>query len=233
MGGDGRAWGCRAWRTVLVAAGAWALAMELGWGEGVYNPLAWHYFTDISNMAGVLYFACALAWRGGACGAPAPRVKHAVTMALAVTFLVAHGMLTAVLWAQGWPPDVAALGVGPVEAARLLVLHYVVPLMALGDWALFEQKGRMGAFEPLGWVVAPLLFLAYVFFCTEVLGVPMGGGLITSGRFPYPFLDVDALGIGPVALICLALLVAFVALGHAWRLLDGRLARRTAGKAPL
>lgn len=107
-------------------------------------------------------------------------------------------------------------------SADLLALHSIVPLGSVLDWLLRDEKGAVGAAEPLEWTVFPLAYFAYTLFSVNVLGVRMGG---VKSRYPYPFIDVDKLGVKRVASTVAALLAAFVTLGYGFVGIDSLLAR--------
>jgi hypothetical protein len=62
-------------------------------------------------------------------------------------------------------------------------------------------------------------------------GVRMGGSLLDS-RFPYAFIDIDALGVGQVAITVVVLVVAFVVLGYVFFGVDTLLARLASRRGP-
>ena len=111
---------------------------------------------------------------------------------------------------------------GLVELTRAgafadLLVHTVVPLLAVLGWLLFGPRGRT-SWRVVGLsVVFPLLWLAF----TLVRG-PLVGGF-----WPYPFVDVDELGWGQVLLTCAGLAVLFVALAAGAHGLDRLLLRRS------
>ena len=81
------------------------------------------------------------------------------------------------------------------------VLHYVMPVVVLLDWVgdrprppLPSRRALLVLGYPVAWVVYSLVRGAIV------------------GWYPYPFLDVDALGYAEVLLTCAVLAVAMVAL---------------------
>ncbi|WP_322152797.1 Pr6Pr family membrane protein [Paratractidigestivibacter sp.] len=178
----------------------------------------WYFFTHISNIAVVayLYVAGIAAIRDPAHASrpPAPRVEHALILAITVTCLVAHFMLNG----GGVFSDGAF-------HPQMLVMHYVVPVGMVASWLLFDEKGSMDWKEPPSWALFPLAYVAYIFVAVLGLGVTVGESSLGSGRWPYPFLDVDALGALTVALIIVALLVFFVAFGYLYVAIDHALAR--------
>lgn len=101
------------------------------------------------------------------------------------------------------------------EAVADRLLHAVTPVAVPLWWLAFVPKGLLGRRDPLLWSAYPLLYCAYA--------LARGGG---DGIYPYPFLDVDALGPVRVALNALGIGAGFLAAGFALVALDGRLAAR-------
>jgi len=163
------------------------------------------YFTILSNIG--VAAVCLARLRGRSDGMAAPAPSAAVALYIGITGLV-YVLVLRTLWhpqgAQWW----ADTG-----------LHYAVPVLYLLGW-LTGPHGRL-RWRQLG---AALLFPA----------VYLGWALLVgrwSGQYPYPFLDLAALGAATVARNALVVGLAFVALGALlWRL-DARLGARKAASA--
>jgi hypothetical protein len=103
---------------------------------------------------------------------------------------------------------------GAEEVANQL-FHTVSPALALLGWVLFGPRGLVDR-RVVGLALAyPLLWLV----CTLVRGALIGW-------YPYPFVDVDALGYPRVALNCLLVTLLFLVLAAAARGADRLLDRR-------
>ncbi|NIH86759.1 Pr6Pr family membrane protein [Amycolatopsis granulosa] len=123
-------------------------------------------------------------------------------LAIAVTGIVFHLALAGLQDLSGW-----------AWVADFL-LHTASPLLGVLGWLLF---GPRGAVTPriIGWsVVYPIAWLAF----TLVRGA-------IDGFYPYPFIDVTALGYPRVAVNCLVIAALFLALATGAMLLDRLLAR--------
>lgn len=81
-------------------------------------------------------------------------------------------------------------------------MHYAVPLLCLVHWWFAVPPARMVWHAPLAWATWPLAYLVYALL--------RGLGL---GSYPYPFIDVTALGYGQTLLNSAGLLVVFLVLG--------------------
>ena len=96
------------------------------------------------------------------------------------------------------------------------MLHMVVPAVALAGWILFGPRGR-AAWSDLGLFLAvPVGWLAYTLVRGEIVE-----------WYPYPFIDVNEHGYGPVLLACLGVAALAVAVLAAVIRLDRALVRRT------
>ncbi|MBP3884108.1 MAG: Pr6Pr family membrane protein, partial [Olsenella sp.] len=184
-----------------------------------------HMFTNVSNLFAWGYFACATVWLvrhrdDDEAVTFAPVAKYTATMSLLVTMLIAHFMLFDAMFQNGR------------LVMHLVVLHYVVPIMVLLDWVLFDEKGKMPAWGPVSWLSLAAAYLAFTMVAVGVFGMNMGGGTTADvTRYPYTFLDPALSGAGGVAVFCAAMLVAFLALGYALFGIDRLLARRAWAQA--
>ncbi len=109
---------------------------------------------------------------------------------------------------------------------HLVLLHYLVPIMTLLDWLLFDPKGRMPAWGPFTWISLAVGYLAFVQVGVGVFGLYMGGGNTADiSRYPYTFLDPTIAGAGGVAGFSAAMVAAFIVLGFILYAIDRALGR--------
>jgi hypothetical protein len=94
------------------------------------------------------------------------------------------------------------------------LLHDIMPLLFLGYWWLFVEKGRLRLKHLLLWMLYPLLYFGYVLFRGDMYG-----------DYVYPFIDIGTLGFVVALKNALGVLAGFVAVGLIIVLLDKRLAR--------
>ncbi|GJF02298.1 hypothetical protein PSD17_12620 [Pseudonocardia sp. D17] len=175
-------------------------------GERLANLLA--YFTILSNVLVGLTFGI-LAVRAEA-SSRLLRVLHLdAVLGITVTGIVYNLVLA--------PLD------DPTGAAWLanLLLHMVVPAMAVLGWLLFGPRGAVDTPTVLLSTIYPLAWLAFTL---------TRGALVDWSPFPawypYPFVDVGALGYARVALNCVVIAVLFLGLAFGARALDRFLVRR-------
>lgn len=203
-------------KSIIVVVGCIALVSQLGLFAGAFRPRFFYFFTNLSNVVAIAYLIGAMAHlvrsKSNQSDTWAPPFKYAAMMSVTVTCLVAYFLLGGGL-------------IGPEGgfSPALLVLHFIVPIGSVLDWLLFDEKGHMSLAGPFTWIAFPLIYFVYVLFMVNVLGISMNG--FGDGRYPYPFIDIDILGAGTVALTSVALAVAFVALGYIYVGIDRLLAQ--------
>lgn len=226
-GGRARARVALVYRCAFVLVSALGLAANLGLLHGQFLPSQLNYYTVLSNLLCLVYFAVdlPLSWRN-AWGAPdpertttLPRVKGAVVMAITVTFLVFNVALAPTYIVD---PDY------DFYTLSNLVLHYVAPVAVVLDWLVFDRKGVLRWADPLIWLAIPAAFLLYT-----MLHAPFIGPIFEPehSRYPYPFLDVDALG-ARVAVNAALVGVCFAVVGYAVVGVD-RLGARLGRRGPV
>ncbi len=186
-------------QTVLVVTGASVLA------ETAVPPLATRlgrlvsYFTIQSNLL-VAVTAVQLArdpLRDGRWWRP---VRFAGMVGITVTGLVHFVLLRPLLDLEG------------SNALADVLLHLVVPLLAVGGWLLAGPRPRWSWKDAAVALLWPLLWLVW----TVAVGA-------LSGWVPYPFLDVETEGAAAVAVTCVGVTVLFVVLLAVLLALDRRL----------
>ena len=93
-----------------------------------------------------------------------------------------------------------------------LLLHVVVPVLALSDWVLVGQGGaRVSWWQPVAWLAFPAAYLALALLVLNDAG----------RRAPYFFLDPDSVGAAAVVVNVAALAAGVLALGYALLALGG------------
>ena len=207
------------WKVVLLLFGAYGLLDGSGILAGEYLSGFPNMFTNVSNMFAWGYFLLAVIWlirnRDDESAVTfAPTAKYTATISLLVTMLIAHFMLFDAMFKDGqlvW---------------HLVVLHYIVPIMTVLDWLLFDEKGKMPMWGPFAWMSLVVVYVIVVMVGVGLLGLNMGGGTTAHlTRYPYTFLDPGISGVGGVIAFCGIMLVAFILLGYILLGIDRLLAR--------
>lgn len=173
----------RALTSVCALAGVALLLAHTGGDPGIAV-----YFTVQSNLIVAAVFGLAAFGRGDV------RLRGAATLYITITGTVYHLVLTN----PASPFFTADPG---AETVHNLLLHTVTPLLAAADW-LLVNRDRVRWWHAGAWLAYPTAYLAFA----------LVRGVIT-GRYPYPFIDVAALGYGPVAVNALVFSVLFFLLG--------------------
>lgn len=172
--------------------------------QRVLNVFA--YFTVQSNLlVGITSLLLALRPEPG--GALRRTLRLDALVGISVTGVVFHLVLRSLQDLQG------------LAAFADLLLHTASPLLTVVGWLLLGPRGRVDRRVAAWSVVFPVAWLSF----TLVRGV-------ATGFWPYPFVDVDELGLGRVLVNCLVVAVLFGTLALGAVALDRRLpgASRTA-----
>ena len=207
----------RYWHLVTLVVAVFALAFQLVLilsGDNILDSTAaagrleqtrryFSYFTIQSNF--LVAVSMVLIVRDRIEGQAFRVVRLASLIGITVTGVVA---------AVALPPS-PNYTTGSLVCDRLL--HIVVPVLTFVGWVAFGPRGRVTRPDLLPSLIWPVLWLA----ATLALGPVVDW-------YPYPFLDVDAIGLGRTLLNCVAIAVLFLGLAAAALWADRRLSRRRA-----
>ena len=202
--------GSKAILALILGSALLGCSIKLGLWSGEVRWYQPRYFTTLSNVVAAIYSLWAL-FRGR--DRTPPLLNGAALMAVLVTGLIYHLLLRGIFggftpFTIGWLGD--------------QLVHRVVPLLMALDWLLFAPKGRCALWSPLGWAAFPAAY-----FVSTVLIARTGLCLPNSNTpYPYPFLNVWALGWGAVLRNAACIGAAYLALGWGLVWLDGRLERK-------
>jgi hypothetical protein len=182
-----------AWFAVLLQL--W-LSVQLGFANGKSLPGAlvvfFGYFTVLTNI-----FVALVATAGALSRNPA--VSHWLyrpsVVGCSTTAILAVGIGYHLLLREVWSPQGAQLWAD-------VLLHYVVPAGALLHWLVHRHREHLAARAALAWCLYPLAYVVYALVRGEILG-----------SYPYPFIDVTALGYRQVLVNTVGLMAAFIGVG--------------------
>lgn len=179
-----------------------ALGRGEGLGEAVWGLL--RFFTILTNLIVAAVFV-QLAWRGR--HAVLPLVQGGVMLAIALVGLVYNFVLSPMPQPNLW----SALGDD--------MHHFWVPLAVPLWWLVFAPHRRLRWSAPLLWALYPLAYSGYVLLraAGEAPGTPL--------RYPYPFMDAEALGWATALGNMAAIAAAFVLAGLLAVAIDRKLPR--------
>ncbi|MEW5809936.1 MAG: Pr6Pr family membrane protein [Actinomycetota bacterium] len=188
-------------RIAIVAAVAAALLVV---GVTSERGLWWRMitFTYQVNVLAAAYYLCTLVW---------PRADgRAGVRGAVVLYVVMAGLV--------WNLFLVDRSMGYTVAN--LLLHGVVPALALCDWVLVGRRATpvsatLAWWHPVAWLAFPAAYLALALLVLNDLG----------RRAPYFFLDTDSVGAAAVAANVAALAAGVLALGYALLALGGGVKR--------
>jgi len=136
-----------------------------------------------------------------------PITKNEFTRLTAITVYISIvGLVYQVLLRHIWSPT----GLQKVVDE---LLHSVVPVLVVIFWLISRKTGAMEYKQIGSWLIYPLVYLVYVLFRGYA-----------SGFYPYPFLDVNQLGLQQVMFNCLGMTLLFVLVSLLFVWLSRRLA---------
>lgn len=191
------------YRIIFVLISAAGLILQFS-NSFAYGKVLICYYTILSNILCFLYFVYLVLARPKK---EKPLLKGAITMCITITGLVYHFMLSG-----------GTMGSATGLSAQIIsnyILHYIVPIMVILDYLLFFEKGKYKWFHPFVWLVIPYVYAAFIFiraYFGEAIFMGFGPDSKPS-RFPYPFVDVDLLGMNKVVLMIIGITFAFLILG--------------------
>lgn len=174
-------------------------------GVGLVTLRFFSYFTVLSNLL-VALAAVSVVVGGDAWLVrffTKPRVLAGIALYIGITGAIYVAILRHLWQPQGaqWWADAG--------------LHYVTPSLYLGWWLSGLRHGELGGRDVPLWLVFPGAFLLWSF---------MRGAWVHE--YPYPFIDVDALGLPLVLRNAAGIMLLLIAVGALLVVIDGALARR-------
>lgn len=111
--------------------------------------------------------------------------------------------------------------VGKAYTPSDVLMHCILPFAVFADWLFICNHGLVGAFDPLWWLVYPLIYAGFSLLRGKLAVGPKFGYI--DSYYPYPFLDLDRLGVKGFVPYFVGFVLVFVLLGYAVFLVDGLL----------
>lgn len=194
---------------LIVSASAIGLTMHKDFYAGVRRRGFWCYYTNLSNLLVLLYFALAAPklYAAESLRPLIPYAEFGLTMCIMLTFCVFHLLLF---------PDIRRQLRGAVRRTREFaivctdnfIVHYLVPWLVFVYWLFCApEKDMLRIHTALLWTCIPLLYLIVIF-----LRAPVRGAIADADSpYPYPFLDVRRHGTRRVMRTCMQLWAACAA----------------------
>lgn len=168
------------------------------------------FYTNVSNLAVLLYFALAAPrlYAAKSLHRLIPHAEFAVMMCIMLTHCVFHLILyPAVRTAVRNMPRTAAFR---IVCTDNFIIHYLVPLTVLIYWLLCSpDKEALSPPDALYWTMLPLGYAVLIFIRARFKGMIEE----TGNPYPYPFLDIGVFGVKRVLFMCTRLYVLCVFAG--------------------
>jgi hypothetical protein len=154
-------------------------------------------FTYQANVIAAAYYLWSLAW---------PRADARVGIRGAVVLYV---LIAGVIWNLFLTEH--SMGYTPAN----LLLHIVVPVLALTDWLLVgRDQAQVRWWQPVVWLLYPAAYLALALLVLNHVG----------RRAPYYFLDPGSIGTSSVVMNICVLACGALALGYALLIINRAIA---------
>lgn len=138
-------------------------------------------------------------------------IKSIVTFGIAVTFFIFLFGIT--------PGSIIAGDYLWLGTYWNIVLHYIIPPMVIFDWIIFDRKKSYKKWYPFVFISLPFSYLIFALVRAE-FGSILREGTPAESRYPYPFIDIDLLGVGLVVLIVIGITAICLGLGYLMYYID-------------
>lgn len=186
------------YKIIIVVIGTFAVLHGFFYDNFKFDIETAYYFTYQSNILVIVYFILDIINLIKKKETFYPRFKGSVTMAITVTFLVYHFLLS--------PTADKYEGLAYL---RNLIVHYILPIMTIFDYIIFDKKGIYKIIDPLLWLLLPIIYFAFAVIRARV-GSPFSDG----SYYPYFFIDIDKYGLKTVLRNSFFIVLFFAFLGY-------------------
>ncbi|MFP3593798.1 Pr6Pr family membrane protein [Chryseobacterium sp. SIMBA_038] len=143
------------------------------------------YFTILVNLIVTIYFTSVAFKKQGA------EDKNIGYLTAITVYITIVGVTYQIILRGTWQPT---------GLQRIVdeLLHSIMPVLTIIFWYLFENKAKVKYSQILKWAVFPIVYLIVILFRGSF-----------SGFYPYPFVDVTALGLTKVLINSLFITILF------------------------
>ncbi len=142
------------------------------------------FFTILTNTLVALYFTGRILNK--------PVTNRPALLTAVTSYILIVGLVYQVLLRHLWSPTGLQFAVDEL-------LHSVIPLLVLVYWFQYGRKAELQFSQIRSWLYYPLFYFLLI----------LARGAL-SGYYPYPFIDVTALGYGKAVLNAVVILAFFV-----------------------
>ncbi|ALR29915.1 hypothetical protein ATE47_04985 [Chryseobacterium sp. IHB B 17019] len=145
------------------------------------------YFTILTNLVVAVYFTFYVVKNP-------QKTEHSGLLTAITIYILIVGLIYQVLLRSAWSPT------GMQKIVDEL-LHTLIPVLVLFFWFLYESKSGLHYKQIIKWTIYPVTYLLYIL---------LRGSF--SGFYPYPFVDVLAIGYPEVLFNSFWILIFFIGL---------------------
>ena len=169
----------------LASAAGLLMTSRILEGRDKVRRQMFRYYTSLSNAAVLLTHALLLIPGPIREALRTPRARYMTVLCILVTFIIYFFVLTR--FGRIGENTLKALG---VRRMSNFFVHYLVPGLTVLEWLTAADKRGLTLTDALLWLLIPL---AYLLFCLQraAAGARIGAA---GALWPYPFMDLQALG---------------------------------------
>ncbi len=150
------------------------------------------YFSFFTILTNILVALCLTVLLTKPLSKPGKLFSQPKTMTATTVYITIVGIIYNTILRFIWEPTGLQVVVDEL-------LHSVIPVLFVLYWLLFVPKAELQWRDVLPWLLYPLVYIVYILF---------RGAL--SGFYPYPFIDVSAIGYSKVFLYSVGLCIVFL-----------------------
>ena len=178
-----------------------------------YTMFRWDFYVHFTNLSNFFCIGIMTAQliqtakkRGDSYITTAPLLKFIGVLAILLTFVVFNTLLA------GAPDRDPQLN----WRIGSLLCHVFLPILFVGDWFLFRERGKVKWYYPIAAAGFPLAYMTFIFIQAAILKFDTSiliPGTNTPLIYPYFFVNLETQGISGVLMWAGILSAAFVAVG--------------------
>ena len=191
-----------------------------------YTMFRWDFYVHFTNLSNYFCIAIMLAQliqtarkKEDSYITTAPLLKFIGVLAILLTFVVFNTLLA------------GAADRDPQLNWRIgsLLCHVFLPILFVGDWFLFRERGKVKWYYPIASAGFPLAYMTFIFIQAAILKFDTSiliPGTNTPLIYPYFFVNLETQGVAGVAKWAVLMFVAFMAVGFVFYGIDRILKRK-------
>ena len=192
-----------------------------------YTMFRWDFYVHFTNLSNYFCIAIMVAQliqtakkKEDSYVTALPLLKFIGVLAILLTFVVFNTLLA------------GAADRDPQLNWRVgsLLCHVLLPILFVGDWFIFRERGKVKWYYPIVSAGFPLAYMTFIFiqavilkFDTSIL-IP---GTKTPLIYPYFFVNLETQGVAGVAKWAVLMFVAFMVVGFVFYGIDRLLNRKS------